>query len=321
MKLLAAIVLFAFAAAPVTVQNCEAQRGGGAHAGSSGGRGISGPSSFSGSRGSGFSGSGSSGFSRPGNFERPAQPVPYRALPYRAPQYRSSSGAGFQTARQPGSSNFRVPYNGNRFATSRPEIRSMSANASRGWDRSGDRAGTQNRDRDRNRGLWDARRRSFNSWYLTTFPWWLGYGDPYLIDPGFYDWNDADDSGYGDSGYGNSAYDQGNAAPYADYGAPYPDEPPQQGELPPWDPQGQQAAAAWQTAPAAPAPEQPLTVFFKSGRAPVKIQNYIMTGKLLTDLDARHYEQIPVDQIDVAETQRVNSAAGVEFQVPGASRD
>ena len=332
MNLRAAIALIALAAAPAF-----AQRGGGAHGGSVGGRGISGPSSFSGSRGSGsfgsgFSGSGSSGFSRPGSFERPAQPVPYRTLPYRAPQYRApqnrdSPGAGFQAMRQPRSSNLRAPYDGNRFITSRPDARSMSASASRGWDRYANQNRGGNKNRDRNRGLWDARRRSFNNWYLTTFPWWLGYGDPYLIDPGFYDWGDADDSGYGDYGYGdsgynNAGYDQGNAAPYADYGEPYPDEPPQQEELPPWDPQqAQQPTAAWQTAAAAPAPEQPLTVFFKSGRAPVKMQNYIMTGKLLTDLDAQHYERIPVDQIDVAETQRVNNAAGVEFQVPGASRD
>lgn len=305
MKMRAAIAIIALVAAPAF-----AQRGGGAHTGSSGSRGISGPSSFSGSRGSGsfgsgFSGSGSRGFSRPGNFERPAQPVPYRTVPY-----RSAGSAGYQRIRQPSYSNFRAPYNGNRFITTRPDARSMSASASRGWDRSGN----QNQNRNRNRGLWDARRRSFNNWYASYYPAWPGY--PFLIDPGFYDWGDADDSGYGDS-----EYDQGNAAPYADYESPYPDEPPLQGELPPWDPQGQQAATAWPTAPAEPAPEQPLTVFFKSGRAPVKMQNYIMTGKLLTDLDASHYEQIAVDEIDVAETQRVNSAAGVKFQVPGASRD
>jgi hypothetical protein len=311
MKLRAAIVLVALAAPAFS------QRGG-AHGGSVGGGGISGRTSFSGSRGSGsfgsgFSGSGSRGFSRPGNFERPAEPVPYRAL-----QYRGSSGAGFQGVRQPSYSNLRAPYNGSRFVTSRPDARSMSASASR----AGDRGGNQNRgvNQNRDRGLWDARRRSFNNWYVNTYPGWPGYGYPFLIDPGFYDWGDADDLGYGDSGYDNAGYDRGNAAPYADYGAPYPDEP-QRGELPPWDPQGQQAATAWPTVAAALAPEQPLTVIFKNGRAPVKMQNYIMTGKLLTDLDARHYEQIAVDEIDVAETQRVNSAAGVEFQVPGASRD
>jgi hypothetical protein len=62
-------------------------------------------------------------------------------------------------------------------------------------------------------------------------------------------------------------------------------------------------------------------VIFKSGRAPVKIQNYMMTARVLTDLDSQHYEQIPLDQIDLAATQRINSAAGMEFQIPGALRD
>jgi hypothetical protein len=62
-------------------------------------------------------------------------------------------------------------------------------------------------------------------------------------------------------------------------------------------------------------------VIFKSGRAPVKMENYMVTAKILTDLDSRHYEQIPIDQIDVTATQRANSAAGVGFEIPGASRD
>ncbi len=53
----------------------------------------------------------------------------------------------------------------------------------------------------------------------------------------------------------------------------------------------------------------------------MKVQNYLMTAKVLTDLDSQHYEQIPLDQIDLAATLRFNSAAGVDFQVPGASRD
>jgi hypothetical protein len=62
-------------------------------------------------------------------------------------------------------------------------------------------------------------------------------------------------------------------------------------------------------------------VIFKNGRAPVKMQNYMMTAKVLTDLDSRRYEQIPIDQIDVLSTQWANSAVGVRFEIPGASRD
>ena len=51
------------------------------------------------------------------------------------------------------------------------------------------------------------------------------------------------------------------------------------------------------------------------------MQNYMMTPTVLTDLDAQHYEQIPLDQVDEAATRQVNSAAGVYFRVPGAARD
>jgi hypothetical protein len=279
MKLRAAIALVALAAAPVL-----AQRGGG-HSGSIGGRGSVGHAGFS----------APSGFSRPivshsGNFERPAMQVPYRG----------QSGAGFERMRPPGYSSIRTPYYGNGFVAGRPEDRAMGATAARGWDRNGDR--------DRTR--WDARRRSFDQWYASTYPAWLGYGYPYVIDPGFYDWSEPDDS----------AYDQENAAPYPDYGYGAPGEPQDdgyQGPLPPWP-----SAQTEPMASTEPAPEQPLTVIFKGGdRAPVKIQNYIMAGGVLTDLDAGHYARIPLDQIDVAETQRINSAAGVEFEIPGAARD
>jgi hypothetical protein len=164
-----------------------------------------------------------------------------------------------------------------------------------------------------NADLFARRRRSFQNWYVYNYPTWPGYGYPYLIDPGFYDWGDSD----------NSAYDQSAAAPYdpapyPDYGYDVPGEAPEQG-VRGESAQGQQRAAAELTAPSAP--EQPLTVIFKSGRDPVKMQNYMMTAKVLTDLDSRHYEQIPIDQIDVVATQWANSAAGVRFEIPGVARN
>ncbi|MGD0155960.1 MAG: hypothetical protein ABSB50_07670 [Terracidiphilus sp.] len=181
------------------------------------------------------------------------------------------------------------------------------ANPSHAGDRDGDRA----RFRDR--------RRQFNNWYTYSYPAWLGYGYPYVIDPGFYDWGDSEES----------AYDQGSAAPA--YPAPYPgqgygapEEIPEQGyseEISPRSGPSQQTAAAGSTAPYTPASEQPLTVIFKDGRAPAKMQNYMMTAKVLTDLDSHHYEQFPLDQIDVAATQQVNRANGVDFQIPRNSRD
>ncbi|HTW62380.1 MAG TPA: hypothetical protein VMD55_11275, partial [Terracidiphilus sp.] len=226
-----------------------------------------------------------------GSFVRPGQLVGYGAM----------GSAGF---RGMGLSGFRTPYNGNRFMAGRSAFGSMDAGRSRAWGRNGDE------DRDR----FDRRRRSFINWYLNTYsPNWLGYGYgyPYTINPGFFDWGDTDDSGYDQGG----EYDQGGAAPaypppYPDEGSPYPDE----GYAAP----NEQPVAA---APAAPEPDQTLLLILKSGGAPVKVQNYMMTAKVLTVLDPQHYQQIPLDQIDLAATRRVNSAAGVEFQVPDASRE
>jgi hypothetical protein len=53
----------------------------------------------------------------------------------------------------------------------------------------------------------------------------------------------------------------------------------------------------------------------------MEIQNYLMTAKVLTDLDSEHYEQIPLNEINLAATQNFNKVAGVDFQVPTASRD
>lgn len=179
----------------------------------------------------------------------------------------------------------------------------MSASRSRNW--------SHDRDRDR----FAARRRSFANWYANLYP---GYAFNLLLDPGFYDWDQTD----------NFASDQGDAAyapaPYTDYGSGAPGAVPEegpQGEIPPASMQGVQRAAAESVASPALLSVQPLTVVFKDGRAPVQMQNYMMTATVLTDLDARHYAQIPVDQIDVAATRQANSAAGVGFAVPGASRD
>jgi hypothetical protein len=220
--------------------------------------------------------------------------------------YRAAGSAGFRGMRAPGAANFRTPYSGNRFVASRPGDRSMGASAARVSGRGSEW--------DRNRDRWDARRRSFNNWYTSIYPGWL-IGYPYLLDPGFYDWGDNDDAAYG----------QGDEAPYQDYGyeppaGDYagPGEPAQQ-ELPPWPGPGRPLAAMEPAA--SPAPEQPLTVYFKGGRSPLTMQNYMMTGKTLTDLDSGHFARIPIDQIDVAETQRVNGAAGLQFQVPAAPRN
>jgi hypothetical protein len=105
-----------------------------------------------------------------------------------------------------------------------------------------------------------------------------------------------------------------DSAPYPDEGYNAPGASPQQDYQ-----RGSRAAFSGSTAPSVPEPS--LTVIFKSGRAPVKVQNYILTARALTDLDSQHHEQIPIDQIDVTATKQANSAAGLDFQIPGQSNN
>lgn len=51
------------------------------------------------------------------------------------------------------------------------------------------------------------------------------------------------------------------------------------------------------------------------------MQNYMMNSKQLTCMDPQHFEQIPLDQIDIAATVKANRANGLDFVVPGAVRD
>jgi hypothetical protein len=147
------------------------------------------------------------------------------------------------------------------------------------------------------------------------YPGWGGYPYPYVIDPGFYDWGDSSDSDYGSGGVNQSYAD---LAPYPGYGdAP---EPPQE-PVNTW----QQSSPtrplyAGSTATSSAPPLQPLTVIFKNGRATETMQNYMVNSRALTDLDQQHYEQIPLDEIDVAATERANRARGLDFQVPAGSR-
>ena len=320
--MLRAAVAFLALALPAVAQH------GGSHAGSSGSRGFSGHAGFS----------SQPSFSRPAfsqspSFTRPAQPAHYGSsygLQYRpmpGAEYRAVGPQNYSTLRTPyngsryiGSRNNGTPYNGNQQSPARAPYNPAAATLSRSSD--------PYHDRDR----FDARRRQFQNWHVNTFQYWSGY--PYLLNPNFYnlglyDWNDSDNSApssYEPSSYEPSSDESASSQPGSypsdqgyDQNGPAPDYPPypNQGYYPP-----NQIASA---ATGAPASTQPLTVIFKSGRSPIEIQNYLITAKVLTDLDSQHYEQIPLDEINLAATQNFNKVAGVDFQVPfsvrGPSRD
>ena len=140
---------------------------------------------------------------------------------------------------------------------------------------------------------------------------------------------------YGVSGYGASGpyildypdgYDYDSASAPPDNGSqapgmlpPYPEQPPQA--------QGMSPQAAGIYPPPAPSPqftqgltnEDGVTLVFKDGRAPVQIHDYVLTRNTVYVWD-RHQRVIPVDQIDLVATAKANQEAGIDFELPVASR-
>jgi hypothetical protein len=146
------------------------------------------------------------------------------------------------------------------------------------------------------------------------WPWWgWGYwGYPYLYNDWSY-WNGYDSQPANDSA-------QPYTQPYPEYTpGPY-DAPPDQDEPQEPSPTPQPDSHPAPTANSAPpAAGAPVTVVFKDGRPNEQIHNYLLTARTLSVLDQNHRE-IPVDQIDLAATARLNHQAGVEFSVPTVSR-
>jgi hypothetical protein len=125
-----------------------------------------------------------------------------------------------------------------------------------------------------------------------------------------------DDSGYDDgasgppdSGYtGNGAYVQPEDYQQPDDSGP---QPPYEAPVEPMRPSVAPAPAAQNS--------EAITLVFKDGRAPEQIHNYILSKTTLSVLDGRHRD-IPVDQLDLAATEKLNREAGVDFRLPDLSR-
>jgi hypothetical protein len=219
--------------------------------------------------------------------------------PASSPAQRRSARPGFGRFGAPGPAGARAPYRGPGFATARSLYRPAY----------GDRFSSLNRDR--GRGSW------LVGSYGYRYPGWAGYPYPYVIDPGFYDWGDSGDSDYGPAGTSQGYAD---LTPYPGYGDAGPQslQGPNYAQTP--APDAQMPRPAYDGPTPAPEPEQAITVIFNNGRAPESIQNYMMNSSTLTDLDEHRYEQIPLNQIDLAATEQANRSRGLDFQVPAASR-
>lgn len=145
---------------------------------------------------------------------------------------------------------------------------------------------------------------------------WLG--SDYLGYP-----DDGYDNGYADNGYAEGSYDPNDgSAPYdaagEDGGPGYPgpgypgqgyqDQPPIPYQA---RPQNSQPAAT-----SAPLPMEAVTLVFKDGRPAEHIHNYILTRTTLSILD-EHHRDIPIEELDLAATQKANRDLGVDFHLPG----
>ena len=70
------------------------------------------------------------------------------------------------------------------------------------------------------------------------------------------------------------------------------------------------------SSPDAPS-QDALTLVFADGRPSVQIHNYMLTRTTLYVLDA-HRRDIPLDELDLAATAKVNRDAGIDFRLPEA---
>ncbi len=135
------------------------------------------------------------------------------------------------------------------------------------------------------------------------YAWRYRNGVPYLsavwVNPGL--WGDIGDIGPYDDAYASAPADPDPSPPQEQPPAPspYPTYPTQAAAHP----------------PAEPAPEDAVTLIFRDGRSE-QIHNYIMTRTTLYISD-QHRREIPLDQLDLVATEKINRAAGIDFSVPG----
>ena len=137
--------------------------------------------------------------------------------------------------------------------------------------------------------------------YISTY----GTGVPYVI-PG---WIGAYPYGYSDTTNSDDSQDSSNAAP-DESDTPPPPEPYQPPPLKPWQPN----SVLPHPSPA-PGSEDAVTLIFKDGRPPEQIHNYLLTRTTLYINDP-HRRDIPISQLDLVATAKVNHDAGVDFNVP-----
>jgi hypothetical protein len=267
-----------------------AQRGGSHGGGSHGGFGGGSHGGFSGGSGGGFRGSSGPRGSSGGGFRASAMgraPAPGRFAA--GPRYPGNLRRGFAPA---------------------AGLRNSANYGGRGFDRDG-----------------DGHRRPYRSPYRGLYgygPWaggWIGPGYlGYPFDDGYgYDDSAADANGgagdYGPGDYGSANYGDPNYGPGPGYGG-YEAQPANQPPVP-YQARPDERRPEYSQPAAPPVAESSVTLVFKDGRPEEHIHNYILTRTTLSILDQRRRD-IPVDELDLAATQKANRDAGVDFRLPNS---
>ena len=149
--------------------------------------------------------------------------------------------------------------------------------------------------------------------------WPYNYG--LAVYPGLYDYPLGWD--FDDSSDESQSYAPQQPSPQ-DYGSQPPEQQqPEYPALPPWPyGNGPQNVPQWQApaqAAALPQPAEAVTIVFNDGRPAEKIHNYLLTASTLYVMD-EHRREIPVDELDLAATAKVNREAGIDFSLPVPSK-
>ncbi len=281
-----------FVSMPALAQRGGMRGGGMGHAGGFGGRGFGGGFSGAAHGGGSFGAragsfrSGVSGFARPayGGYGPRGTSRPYGTRAYGSSRFGSPGYGGYRTG---------TPYSG------RAPYRGRGGRARGGY-----------------------------GGYAFAGPLNFGYVEPF--------WDFADTFGYDDAAYGASPFDPyagGDFQPGAPSAAyaygdqamdpaqtqspqPYPIQPTDASQPMVYAPYayGQQAPLRVITLPAPPAEEDAVTIFYRDGRRPEQIRNYALTRTSLL-ITGPHLREIPLADLDLPLTERVNHAAGVEFRL------
>jgi hypothetical protein len=137
-------------------------------------------------------------------------------------------------------------------------------------------------------------RGAYRRYYPGIGYYYYPYYGPYY---GYYPYDDS-------SGYDPNAYAQGQPAP----------EPPPDyyGSASDWrnTPQRPQAAPA-----AAPEEQDPTVLIFRDGRH-LEVRNYAIVGQMLWDFDSKSTQKIPLAELDLDATRKLNDERGMEFVLP-----